>query len=296
MRCISPITLKAKPSAFRTTQVVPCGKCLACLERRRNDWSIRLAEEYRGSDSAHFITLTYNDENIPYSEESGLPTLSKRDVTLFMKRLRSNLSKAGEYPNLLGKIVKKPKIHVKIKYFLQGEYGSNFNRPHYHMILFNFPMQYDYLIEYSWAKGFIHYGEVTQASIHYTTKYILSKLEGDFCGIQKPFALMSKGLGLTYAKRLFRYHNQNMVETYTAIGGEKFPLPRYIKDKLFTKVQQMEITAKTISYSARREAKQDNELRNTLNSDAEFFTVKHERLKSHVNIREKRLTKANKKL
>ena len=60
-QCISPIRLKTpdKPKPFRD---VPCGKCAACMQRKRFEWSVRLQNELQYASSAAFITLTYSDE------------------------------------------------------------------------------------------------------------------------------------------------------------------------------------------------------------------------------------------
>ena len=60
-QCISPIRLKTpdKPKPFRD---VPCGKCAACMQRKRSEWSVRLQNELQYASSAAFITLTYSDE------------------------------------------------------------------------------------------------------------------------------------------------------------------------------------------------------------------------------------------
>ncbi len=74
------------------------------------------------------MTLTYDDEHLPindYVDSDGVihgkPTLRKRDVQLFLKRLRKNY----KYDN-------------HIKYFCCGEYGGKTFRPHYHLIIFGF--------------------------------------------------------------------------------------------------------------------------------------------------------------
>ena len=41
---------------------VPCGKCAACMQRKRSEWSVRLQNELQYASSAAFITLTYSDE------------------------------------------------------------------------------------------------------------------------------------------------------------------------------------------------------------------------------------------
>lgn len=112
MACMFPFFVDGVP--------VPCGKCPSCVKRRINAWSFRLMHEESVSSSVHWITLTYANENLPISG-NNFATLCKRDIQLFFKRLR----KAH------------PKGHPRIKYFLCGEYGSQYERPHYHVIVFN---------------------------------------------------------------------------------------------------------------------------------------------------------------
>jgi len=293
MPCLSPITLKNQRGHLNPTTQVPCGKCVSCLERRRNDWSIRLNEELRISQSAVFLTLTYRDENIPYDESTGEITLKKSDIQNYMKKLRVSLSRGISTTNFLGKSVKTPKNDVKIKYFMQGEYGSKKDRPHYHMILFNFPSNIDYLLEKLWIHGFVHYGECNKATIHYCTKYMITKYDPDFKDRVKPFALMSKGLGKSYADRNGAWHRETEKPTYTMIGGTQYPLPRYLKDKIFSEDQKKVIGSRNLSYAKRRAINDDLLLLKDVKSDHEFFEVKDARIESYSKRREKFLNKKN---
>lgn len=137
-------------------------------------------QEEKVSDSAWFITLTYAPENVPISK-MGLMTLVKKDVQDWMKRLRERHKERG--------------CDKSIKYYAAGEYGSAYNRPHYHVIIFN---AHPADIEQAWGLGHIHYGKVEGASIGYTLKYLhkqhkAGSNEND--DRQCEFALMSKGLG-----------------------------------------------------------------------------------------------------
>ena len=96
---------------------VPCGKCLACSSNYRRDWVARMLLESQAHSDSVFITLTYSDENLP---DRG--SLVKRDLQLFLKRLRRRLDRLNR---------------DKIRYFACGEYGDNTNRPHYHAIIWN---------------------------------------------------------------------------------------------------------------------------------------------------------------
>lgn len=208
---------------------VPCGKCAECLAKKRADWSFRLNQELKVSDSAFFITLTYN-------EESNIGNLDKRHIQLFLKRLRRSM-------NMKVKYIKKEKKNGKLRYFLVGEYGPLTNRPHYHIIMFNLPRGCVGEIEDIWSKGQIKVGKVTPASIHYVTKYVINKNQelldtetGELIE-RKPFAMMSlkPGLGLNYIadKKVVDYHKRNANDLSVNLGGHKQRLPRYYQDKLF---------------------------------------------------------------
>ncbi|AXF53146.1 MAG: replication initiator protein [Microviridae sp.] len=101
---------------------VPCGHCIGCRLDKSRQWADRMMLELDHSKTAIFVTLTYDPFNVPLAcvldDGSPLFTLDKRDVQLFLKRLRKAFS---------GR---------EIRYYLAGEYGSETHRPHYHAILF----------------------------------------------------------------------------------------------------------------------------------------------------------------
>lgn len=92
---------------------VPCGRCVGCRLERSRQWAIRCVHEASLHEENSFLTLTYSPENLP---SNG--SLVKHDLTLFFKRLRKAYS------------------DKKLRYFACGEYGEQFDRPHYHVILF----------------------------------------------------------------------------------------------------------------------------------------------------------------
>lgn len=216
MPCLHPVKLNP--------HVVPCGQCEGCLTSRRNDWSFRLQQELRDSKNAKFITLTYAEGNEPWTENEVL-TLSKRDCQLFMKRLRKHAEPARKKLNW-----------PKIRYFLVGEYGTITERPHYHALIFNIPETTVDNLDNIWGLGFTYTGSCTNASIHYTTKYIINAKPIEN-GRERQFSLMSRrpGIGHGYFKRTHQWHQQN--NHYHAIGahGQKVKLPRYYQNKMFGK-------------------------------------------------------------
>ena len=78
MACVRPVYLKEK------NIIVPCGKCFYCRRKYILMWSLRLQHELITYDNkAVFVTLTYDNENLPPDK-----SVSVRDVQLFVKRLR----------------------------------------------------------------------------------------------------------------------------------------------------------------------------------------------------------------
>lgn len=193
MQCIKPILIK---NVNGEHYIVPCGQCIACRLNKVRDWTIRLMHEKRYHDKAVFLTLTYNDENLP---ENG--TLVKKHAQDYLKRLRKALG------------------DTKIRYFLCGEYGEKFSRPHYHLLVYgidkNNPIfrgkKYDskskgyYLPnECIWKNGIVYIGDVTYQSTRYVASYINKKYLGKSAKIYKEkgvipeFTLMSRKPGIGY--------------------------------------------------------------------------------------------------
>lgn len=110
---------------FNVLMAVPCGKCDFCRANKSAEYAFRSScETSTYPECPLFITITYKDKYLP---EQGL------DIThfqKFMKRLRFHLSEQKE--------TKDEKINLR--YLAVGEYGSKFGRPHYHVILWNYPV------------------------------------------------------------------------------------------------------------------------------------------------------------
>jgi len=91
---------------------IPCGKCEPCRLHRAGETAKRAYHEFHTSGFVGmFITLTYDDENIP-----SCGHFDERDIVLFVKRLR--------------------KISPKIRTLGVAEYGENTKRPHFHLLVF----------------------------------------------------------------------------------------------------------------------------------------------------------------
>jgi len=223
--CMAPMVTKNSDK-----KPVACGRCPECRARRVSGWSFRLMEEEKHSSSSYFLTLTYSNENVPLSSQSR-PSTCLVDLQKFFKRLR--------------------KVHgaVRLKYFAVSEYGSQTNRPHYHVILFNADVK---RIQAAWGLGEIHYGTVTGASVGYCLKYIskpqrIPAYRGDTR--QRPFAVMSKGLGRHYlTKSMLGWHKADLENRmYLNLkDGKKISMPRYYKDSIYNESERKAIAEKAL--------------------------------------------------
>lgn len=237
--CLKPITMKDKRTG--ELQTVPCGKCPQCYARRISGWSFRLLQEERVSTSAHFLTLTYDTNFVPITR-NGFLELRRRDVQLFFKRLRK--AHGVYYRNLQKSHRSRALKACTIKYYAAGEYGGRTQRPHYHVILFNARIE---LVQDAWKNGKIHYGKVSAQSVGYTLKYMSKprKIPYHRNDDRTPeFALMSKGLGKSYInEKTIAYHLRDMYNRMCVNydGNKKCAMPRYYKDKIYTREQRSEI-------------------------------------------------------
>lgn len=208
MECRSKILLKSGI-------VVPCGKCPICLANQRAEWVFRLQQEFFDSSFAIFVTLTYNDENLPADL-----SVNKRDVQLFHKRLRKHFPPSD------------------LRFYLVSEYGDHTYRPHYHGLYF-FKSVYDKRFIYdtftnSWNNGFCSFGDVEEGSIVYCTKYCL-KRKIEIAGRAPTFRLVSKmsgGLGAGYISRMGSYHIETDNYSFVSSFGKRCRMPKYYKDTL----------------------------------------------------------------
>lgn len=224
---------------------VPCGWCNGCLQDRRTEWTFRLLEEQKDSLMSHFVTLTYNDDFLKYGQEA---TLYKKDVQDYIKRVR----KENKY---------------KMKYYFIGEYGDKFDRPHYHGIIFNAEEK---ILRQKWSgthegekkdMGIVHIGKVNQKSIHYVTKYMVNSKNVKE-GVEKPFSIMSNGIGLGYVKKHKNFHIEKELLHLTFKGGRKRKMIRYYKNKIWKGDEAkrfIEVATKRVDDYYRDLARQESE-------------------------------------
>lgn len=248
MECFHPIEIPIRVNGVKTKsyQEVPCGRCYACRERIQNEWIFRLSQEERKAKRSYFVTLTYSDENPPIKqvpldggESTFVLSVKKDDVQKYIKRLRKRLS--GLLPQVWCEKDQKYKPdNYPLRYYLVSEYGHQTHRPHYHALFFSEdPRDIADYFQMDWPFGFIQVGTVTEASIAYSTKYLLKDCEVPQ-GAEPCFSLSSRrpAIGLCYlTEEISRYHQQLQngdggINYLTARNGRKLAMPRYYRDKL----------------------------------------------------------------
>lgn len=201
-------------------------------------------QEEKRSSSSYFITLTYETTHVPISK-AGYMELKKSDIQKFIKRLRKAHERTGT------KMANR--TQPSIKYYCVGEYGGRTLRPHYHAIIFNCNIE---LMQPAWDMGQIHYGEVTNASVGYTLKYMTKKPripQHRNDDRTREFSLMSKGLGENYlTPACKRWHTKDLTNRMycNLTDGKKISMPRYYKEKIYAKEQRQ-----AINYNLAKRAK-----------------------------------------
>lgn len=199
-----------------------CGSCPECLARRSSRWALRGAMELKTCRVASMVCLTYDNyirdaRGHIVGEQVADRTVDKRDVQLFIKRLRKWYWK--EYGRSL-------------KYLVSAEYGKHTHRPHYHAILFGveFPDVVPYkkskrgnriyksaILTQLWGHGICTVDSiaVNSAAIRYCTKYSMKDKEVD------TFMLCSRNIGM-----------QAMLEEFNGksyiVDGREYPVPRQV--------------------------------------------------------------------
>ena len=113
-----------------------CGQCVGCRLERSRQWAVRCMHEASLYKNNCFLTLTYSDEYLPddYS-------LHYEDFQKFMKRLRKRFKglEPAAYAESTDKMKRlRKRLKFPIRFYMAGEYGEQFGRPHFHACIFNF--------------------------------------------------------------------------------------------------------------------------------------------------------------
>lgn len=218
---------------------------MGCKLERSRQWSIRMMHEARYHPQNCFLTLTYDDQNVPANYGLDL-----RHFQLFMKRLRKSLAQ-------------------KIRFFACGEYGDLNGRPHYHAIIFNYdppdrlfharsnsgqPIYSTETVRGLWGHGFVTTQDVTHQSCAYVARYVtkkiksgdqfgadryyrLSPIDGAFHQVRPEFAVMSRrpGIGSAFAAD---FKSDFYPSGFIVVDGIRQAPPKFYISKLTEREQR----------------------------------------------------------
>nr|UXQ87944.1 MAG: replication initiation protein [Microvirus sp.] len=214
---------------------LPCGRCTGCRLARSLEHSIRCMHEAQTHTENTAVTLTYDNHHLPPNGE-----LNHKDFQIFIRALRD-------------------RTHLRLRYFMCGEYGEKNNRPHFHAILFGyeFPDKYkwrfrrgktDYrsnILDKVWARGHAEIMPVTRQTTQYIARYIMKKQSadlnfenqphhvdpetGEIKAKQQEYVKMSlkPGLGAAWLEK----YEKDIFPADTCIieDGKKVPVPKYYR-------------------------------------------------------------------
>lgn len=245
--------------------LLPCGKCIECRLKHAKMWSLRCVhEQLEYGDNCCFLTLTYNQQNVPIKEGAppGVYSLQYSDVQKFMKLLRKYVNKSHErYCRLYNLPYDKKKDYIKIRFFCSSEYGTKTHRPHYHLIIYNWrprskqlspwsngksglPTYRCYPLErFCWKKGMVNVGFcVSKQAAGYIARYTLEKTTDnrpdDFYQFREKEGLrMSRrsGIGCNWIKKPKNAHfvlNNGFITLNDNGVIRKYAVPRAYKTVL----------------------------------------------------------------
>jgi len=216
-----------------------CGRCQGCRLNRAHEWATRCMHEAQMHERNCYITLTYDDTAIPRGYSLTYPHFQK-----FMRRLRKHFK---------GQVV---------RFYMAGEYGDKFERPHFHACIFGVDFddkQYhrknqngDVLytsatLSRLWPHGFASVGAVTFQSAAYVARYVMKKITGDLAASHYTYVdehgeihqrapefnhmSLKPGIGKTWYDK---FKTDIYPADHVITGGHPSKTPRYY-DKLLEK-------------------------------------------------------------
>lgn len=232
-----------RPSAgFYKEVLLPCLSCIPCRVNLRRLWTTRLYLESLCHKRKGFLTLTFDDKNLP-KDLSLDPNTSR----LFWNKLRNH------YPA------------GTIRYLLTGEYGGKLYgnpeaersiNPHYHAAVFGLSCEGPFYcgttgnrcwcptcerIRSVWGYGNITLDPLNMVTSRYIVGYIMKKMSklGDprLNGLYPEFKRQSRGLGKTAIPLISKALSQYLTESgdvpgILQIDGKMLPIGRYLHAQL----------------------------------------------------------------
>lgn len=196
----------------------PCGRCLPCRIHKRKMITGRILMEAQLHNENTFSTLTYDDEYLPKDS-----SVDPKDTRNYIRKLRYH--------------------GLKFRYLVTGEYGTESQRPHYHLIIFGIGPADHSTLDRLWGKGITRHGTVTSSSAAYVAQYTVKDMcrpESEGLDGRHPEFMRSSrdpyGIGTPYLKKILcecRKHGLNGENIREVkIAGKTYPLGGYLSNLL----------------------------------------------------------------
>lgn len=239
---------------------IPCGKCIGCRLDYSREWAIRSYYECKEYKYNYFVTLTYDPEHLPHgnghdpntAEVFQSDTLDPKHLQKFIKDLRRY------YQYHYG--------HTGIRFMASGEYGDKTRRPHYHLILYNLPINdlkvwkrnfndqklyNSQILKTIWGKGEVVIANVSWETSAYVARYVMKKQIGkdnrilyDIAGEVPEFIRHSRnpGLGRAYFDKNYKtiYDTDEVFVVRNDQLIKSKPVAYY--DRLYEKIQPFHLS------------------------------------------------------
>ena len=238
--------------------LIPCGQCIGCRIRQREDWTTRIELEAKDypKEQVWFITLTYDDDHVPGMIIKTGEIMRKVQYTWKPREKRPDSVQILLYEDIQKFLKRLRKAYRgKLRYFVAGEYGEQTARPHYHMILYGWEptdLKNLYKIHHNgyytsewlanlWGMGQIQIAQAVPETYRYVAGYVTKKMyeiDGKKAnayyelGQTRPFACMSLKPGLGdnyYQKHKAEIWRQGYIQ---CTNGKQAQIPRYYEKQM----------------------------------------------------------------
>lgn len=275
---------------------IPCGKCIGCRLEYSRQWAVRCMLESKYHTDNYFLTLTYDEMNLPLVKgvaDDGVieyvGTLQPKHLQDFLKRLRIYYKRHYDIDD--------------IRFFACGEYGDKYHRPHYHVIIFGLPipdLKYfttnrksnevcyrSELLEKLWTHGIVGVGNVSFESCAYVARYVVKKRKGKDAayykahGIEPEFVRMSRRPGIAskfYDENKDRIYECDEIIVPRKDGPQKCKPSRYFDSKFDLEEPDLLAEIKKRRQECAKEALKDKLMRTSLNEEDYRKLMENEKL------------------
>lgn len=257
------------PDERQRTVEIPCGQCYQCKKKKGREWRMRITEDIKVNKNCKIVTLTFNTESLKKIAEQCKDAkgyeldnqICKWAVKHFRERWRKKYGRS-------------------IRHWLITELGhGETEHVHMHGIIWEddrYKLEDTLLneVEKIWQYGYVGKGKrdyktgkiinyVSAQTANYFTKYV-TKIDEQHKEYRQ-IILTSAGIGASYltsAKAKDNiYKGKNTKQTYTIDTGGSLPMPDYLRRKMYTDEQRIELTKeyldKPVIYIAGKEVRKE---------------------------------------